>query len=1007
MSRNSIADTFRDPPNEYRPVPQWSLNGDLTEERITEQLEQFKEQGCGGLFSHPRPGHITGYLTDRWFELWEFAAAECERLGMDFHIYDEFMCPGGTAGGNVTAENPTLIQKELVLRKAGCAGPACPGEVLVRVRIAPDSGEATEASESEATHELVLTSRPSGQGGLPPPDLCRRETADTFIRTTHDRYAQYSGHRFGKNVRLMFCDEPMILATQAGFPFSRFLVYEFRKDHGYDLTENLIPLCFTAEGSAPVRFDFWWTANRLFNMNFMKPLHDWCEANDLLCTGHLMEHEWPSPSHNPDSMAGLRWMQAPGDDLLGFQFEPTRLEKNAMWLMNLKELSSIVNQLGRKWSMVETTGARGYHTAFEMFKPCEDFTLSFGVNVIDPHLSHETLAGRSKYDWPQTLSDHSPWWKYYGNHADHVARVNAALSQGREFNRVLLLHPTTTGWLHFTGKGFDAVCGGEGGSALQEMQESQTKLAAALYAAQVDFDMGDEFIMEEFGKVEDGKLTVGERTYEAVIIPPTMETINRSTLKLLATYAAQGGVIYALRNAPTMVQGRKSPEPAELEKASSWNRVESADELVGEIRAKFPPYCSTPSGEALPSGIVWRRAVADEGAVWFFCNPWAERIETDVLLDGLSVKRLDSATGSVETAPFERTGEKVAVHLALEPRGHDLLLVSDEAIEPAASLEKPAATPVELEPKAVERLRPNLLFIDYCDVEAYGMKEEDRNTAVADGINWRWQGFDGNPWGKQFRRTIVDKAADPDSECTVTYRFTVGSGVSRGTLDSLSVCIERPWLYRITLNGTEIDQDSGERWFDEHMKRFPLGRAVREGENVLSLEARPFRTLVEIMPVYLAGAFSVEAGGKGFVLAEPSPLSMGDWTKQGAPFYPDAVRYTFSFTLDAPAEHLRVRLGKWEGQASCVLLDGTERGVVLHPPYELDIEGVVDAGEHELAVDIVGNMKNMMGSHHVEGHPLVWSYLGSPTSQPPGAEYRFYPTGLFEAPELAVLDRRG
>ena len=79
--------------------------------------------------------------------------------------------------------------------------------------------------------------------------------------------------------------------------------------------------------------------------------------------------------------------------------------------------------------MVETTGARGYHTAFEYFKPCEDLTLSFGVNVIDPHLSHESLAGCSKYDWPQTLSDHSPWWRIYHEQADHVARVNTALSQ--------------------------------------------------------------------------------------------------------------------------------------------------------------------------------------------------------------------------------------------------------------------------------------------------------------------------------------------------------------------------------------------------------------------------------------------------------------------------------------------------------------------------------------------------------------------------------------------------
>jgi hypothetical protein len=34
-------------------------------------------------------------------------------------------------------------------------------------------------------------------------------------------------------------------------------------------------------------------------------------------------------------------------------------------------------------------------------------------------------------------------------------------------------------------------------------------------------------------------------------------------------------------------------------------------------------------------------------------------------------------------------------------------------------------------------------------------------------------------------------------------------------------------------------------------------------------------------------------------------------------------------------------------------------------PIASHIEGSVDPGEHELAVDVIGNMKNMMGSHHV------------------------------------------
>ena len=64
--------------------------------------------------------------------------------------------------------------------------------------------------------------------------------------------------------------------------------------------------------------------------------------------------------------------------------------------MNLKELSSLANQLGREWTLVETCGGAGYGAAFETFKPLEDLVLGFGFNVIDPHLSAQTVAGIRK-----------------------------------------------------------------------------------------------------------------------------------------------------------------------------------------------------------------------------------------------------------------------------------------------------------------------------------------------------------------------------------------------------------------------------------------------------------------------------------------------------------------------------------------------------------------------------------------------------------------------------------
>jgi hypothetical protein len=1018
----STADLFRTPPVIYRPMPQWSWNGELTEERITEQLEQFAAQGAGGLFAHARAGLITPYLSERWLDLWGHALCEAERLGLEFHIYDEFCVPAGVAGGRVIAERPHLIQQELLLDVCTSAGTRPRGEPLAFYRREPGTGRALPLEAGEAHQAsledplLALTLQPVGPGdrwgGLPGPDLCRRETTDTFLAVTHDRYAERYGDRFGQSIRFVFSDEPQVLGRY-GLPFSRDLLKAFRRDHGYDLEAHLAELCFFQEGSPAVRYDYFWTLNRLFNAHFMVPMHDWCAAHGLLFTGHLMEHEWPSPRSQPDAMASMRWMQAPGNDLLGFQFKPTTPADNGIYILNLKELSSLANQLGREWTLVETCGGAGYGAAFDTFKPLEDLVLAHGVNVIDPHLSHETVSGARKYDWAQTLSDHSPWWAHYRPQADHVARVNAALSQGQEHNRVLLLHPTTSAWLHYTAPAFRS--GGVGGQErLAQIRASQIDLLLRLYGEQVDFDLGDEFILEEIGRIENDRLVVGERAYEAVVLPPGMENWTASTLALLARYLKQGGRLLALRDAPAFVDGRPSDRPAALQREfpTGWQRFSDAEALVAALRKAVPPRIASADGEALPSSLCWRRVeLADGRLLYFFCNPWAEALHALVRLEGRAAEAWEPATGEMESLPVRADGVGVVATLDLPPSGHALWLCDPAAVDVptvhAAAIDaRETGLAVPLELLSVERQRPNLLMIDYCDLEAEGVLQADLNTIHADKLNWQLQGYDRNPWREahQFKRATIDRPIDPESSLMVRYRFTVGDDLPAACIEGLRVGLERPWLYEVRLNGRLVPAEGAPRWFDEHMRALPISAHVRRGENVLTLEARPFHVLCEIMPVYLIGDFGLTAAERGFLIGAPVRLGLGDWTAQGLPFYPDVVRYEFRFQLPQVA-HLALRLPEWRGSVAIVRLDGQEAGKVMGPAFELALPGPVSPGSHRLSIDVIGNMRNMMGPHFDEGLPIASTWEKCPPHMPPGDRYRTQPSGLLAMPVL--LARHG
>ena len=63
---------FVDPPSEYRSAPLWDWNEQISKEGIDFQMKEFKKAGIGGVFVHPRPGLLTEYLSEDWFQLFDY-----------------------------------------------------------------------------------------------------------------------------------------------------------------------------------------------------------------------------------------------------------------------------------------------------------------------------------------------------------------------------------------------------------------------------------------------------------------------------------------------------------------------------------------------------------------------------------------------------------------------------------------------------------------------------------------------------------------------------------------------------------------------------------------------------------------------------------------------------------------------------------------------------------------------------------------------------------------------
>ena len=1054
---STFDDQFKQPPNGYRSMPLWVWNGDMTEGRITEMLEQYAQQGMGGVFVHPRPGLITEYLSERWFELWGHALSECKRLGLQCNVYDENSYPSGFAGGHVPStlphgagqhlhatfykHSPVRLQGELI---------ACyklEDDRLTRLESHVDLNQILDNAEQviQKTH-LPLTDPDSGALGpvgatetqilvlerrrhsgtpwtawLPYVDQTRLDVARAFLESTHERYYAHFKEDFGETIRAFFIDEPHLgLAEHTGdvacLPFSRHILRAFRKDHDYDLADHLADLFLEQPSASITRFDYYSTLQRLWSENFLRVIHEWCEERGVSFTGHFLEHDWPYPHTNPNCMEANRWLHIPGIDLLSCQFDYQHPQDNRQLLLTVREVNSLANQLNRERRFCEAHGVAGYDADFTKLKQLTDWLVVHGINFINEHLSFQTIHGNRKYDHPVTFSDHSPWWSQYRYLNDHTARLCTVMSQGVQRNRFLLLQPTTTGWVRANPTQPFAYSFAHAASVNTpnvQLRNAQAGLIADLAAHQIDFDLGDEFYLRDFGRVVGKKLKIHAGRYDVVIVPEFMDNCCDSTLRLLERFLEAGGIVMCIGVAPRLVNGRPDPRPAALHNTfpTRWWVYPDFDAMLVAIDEHFPAYLRTADGGHLPPAIAVQTRFHDDGrVVHFLVNTEHEPLETEVLLEGKSLRLLDSFTGDIHgllTRPHNSGG--LLARLRLPALGHALWEVNAKTAAPKPELK--VGAPYRIDTGRALVNGPNMLTLDYCDLSMDNSSHHGLPVPHANRLCWQWHGFDADIWtcAVQFRKNNEKYPIEPDSGFTVSYHFEVAPNayVALREAEKIALAVEHPHLYNIRVNDMPIDADTGERWLDETIRAMPIARALRPGTNVVTLQAAPFNIHHEIERVYIVGDFTLTPSNPGFRIVQPKSVYLGDWTEQGYPMFSGSMSYQAPMELETACHGLQWHVPEWAGAVMQVRLDGEALGHIAFPPYTVSVYRDFPAGHYNFEIEVFGTPKNLLGPHHAPGAipgPGTWDL--APKAAPAGEAYEIQPQGLLGPIKVYPLTRQ-
>ncbi|MDQ0061431.1 glycosyl hydrolase [Paenibacillus harenae] len=970
-------DKLREPDNGYRSVPLWSWNDKLEIDELERQIEEMNRAGIGGFFMHARGGLQTPYMGEEWMNAVRACIKKAESLGMEPWFYDENGWPSGFGGGSVPALGLAYQQKRLAMERAPFSGEDRSSDLGYYTLTEQGNVRVPEERIAEAEVRIYWKVNPYYI------DTLNGQAVRAFIDSTYEAYWAAFGEEFKHVLKGVFTDEPQF--GRGEIPWSFNLEEAYRKRNGSSVLDILPSLFLDAADAKEHRYRFWSCVTELFTASYAKQIGDWCGEKGWSLTGHVVDEQtlMGQATSVGDLMSFYEYMQIPGCDWLGrFVGEEPLVPK---------QVGSIARQLGKKRTITESYGCSGWNVSLQDLKRIGEWQFVHGINLMCQHLQSYSLRGLRKRDYPPSLFYQQPWWPEYRQYNDYFARLSMLLAEGERQAGILLLHPIRTAWVEQ--QGFDST-------AIRPYHEAFAGLSRQLCRSFLEHDYGSESVLERHGRIEGGRLIVGEASYSAVIIPPSV-TWSRSTAELLIDLLEQGGSVTMVAPYPTMLEGKHDELLDRL--LAIANKVSSDDaaaigDVVTRVVAPFVRMKGV-SGEVIASDTVNVQTMKLGDSWLYYIVNSGESGCGDAVIELCREGRvtlLDLETGAEEELAQEQADGFVSIRLPLAAAQSYMLKQassSADGSEQSSGGDGISSSQREVRLDAVWQVKHadlNSLTLDTCRLSVEGGEWSEPQPVIF------------------LQEKLLQSGLSMRIACE--FGFYVASDTDRKR--ELYLVMERLNKASITLNGIAIPNEDCGWWIDTAFRKIDVGGKVQAGENRLVIESEfynapeTYEAMVrakefesegnkltfdtELESVYLVGDFGVQPlmpfveGEGGTVVADgpflltdrPTLLDGGDFIRQGFPFF--AGRLTLEQTVhvgerEMPSDSDVI----WSFHAAPdaivtnLRVNDSEVKSFLWEPFEAEIGSFLVPGDNRIELELAGSCRNLLGPHHhIKGEPL-------------------------------------
>src|SRR6266702_7157565 len=639
------------PPSEYGPEPYFGMNGAVTIESLSKDLDTMKSLGFHAVTAQAGGNMTTTYLSPEYFAFFKQFALEAKKRDMKVWIVDDIGYPSGFAGGRFA--NTKLSMQALTI---GQRLPVAPGASLkqtvgpetvaatatnstgerVAVPISAGSIDWTAPLDKGDWTVLLIThvfrtsptksdTNPTHQKDSTQPleDYMNPEATAAYLEATHNGYYKAMPELFGSTILGFRGDEPDY--SIAGLPWTPAFFDTFQQQKGYDVRPYLAAILASQGGGRPrpatpgatapppppapakltdkelrAKGDYYDVFSQMFRDGFFKPQGVWCAAHRVAYQVHLNheEMEMDLTRSEGDFIRDMKYVEEPGIDAIWHQ----------IWTDTVSDYPRLASSAAHLYGH-----PRAFTESFAAYRPAPDVTMARyilneqlvrGINIMETMFYSATRPGGDPPAPTLTTAPPAgaaaPPVRRGGPSAvmrdpgwpalmEYVRRVGYVLSMGRPAASVALYLPSSSMWI------------GD--------RDSDTAFVATeqmLSERQIDFDIINQDALATDLKAGAGTLrgtleTMSGNAYRTVIIP-SASVLSQAELDRLRALAKGGGKVLFFGRTPTLIYGKtildaRAATPA----AFAFATVETSAQLPATPTPPAQAPTSAPGPQIVPA----------------------------------------------------------------------------------------------------------------------------------------------------------------------------------------------------------------------------------------------------------------------------------------------------------------------------------------------------------------------------------------------------------------------